>query len=166
MIAGRRCRAARCWFSTAVFPSAAPQARSAPRQDIDEAGADWIGDETVVTCGSSFAGPRAIPTAIADTGKLALRGQDFALKDGLGVARPYQKAGLSNTGICDSQRPASRGRQVRAADSALARPPGPRGPAGKANLRHGRRSDREGRRDRYGRRECDRSRPAGDVVHW
>ena len=62
--------------------------------------------------------------------------------------------------------PASRGRQVRAANSALAHPPGPRGPAGKANLRHGRRSDREGRRDRYGRRECDRSRPAGDVVHW
>jgi len=71
-----------------------------PRQAIDEAGADWIGDETVVTCGSSFAGPRAMPTAIADTGRLALRGQDFAVKDGLGVARPYQKAGLSNTRMC------------------------------------------------------------------
>ena len=41
-----------------------------------------------------------MPTAIADTGRLALRGQDFAVKDGLGVARPYQKAGLSNTGMC------------------------------------------------------------------
>ena len=49
-----------------------------------------------------------MPTAIADTGRLALRGQDFALKDGLGVARPYQKAGLSNA-MCGIEAPLHEG---------------------------------------------------------